>query len=479
LVDTVPPGTLPPGAVEAAAGTDMETEAEAAAAAAAAAEMATETAAETASLLAAAAAQRTAASWLKRHNIKKPAGPRVRVASFNVENLVLRYKFRSGLASCSDTFSRVDTAYSVHDMEQKKLTAAVIHDCNADVLALMEVENLTTIDYFNKAFLQPLGYRYSALVEAHDPRFINVALLSRYPIVAVRSHKDDLDRQGNFLLTRSCLEADVDVHGTPLVLYVNHFRSMRGSDDGRKDSAARRGEQAAKVAEIVADRWASVDFNGNFVVCGDLNDKNDEESAVRVLTKHPRLENVIERLPRHLQWTHHFNGDNTYSQLDYLLVSRTLAELPANIGAKPVIVRAGLPFRARKYRGPRHQVRSASFQVHSYSTHTSSAVALHSLFSSFSSFRLWAWTAPRRLTIARCTLTWSSFSPLRTRSLIRSRAHSRGPTSSTNPGTCPFQRRRWAMWWLAQGRSRRSPRPGPRSKRRQEWQRRRQRRRSL
>jgi len=296
-------------------------------------------------------------SWLKRHNIKKLSGPKVRVATFNVENLVLRYKFRSGLASCSATFTRNDTAYSVHDLDQKKLTAAVIHDCNADVLALMEVENLTTIDYFNKAFLQPLGYRYSALIEAHDPRFINVAVLSRFPILAVRSHKDDLDALGNYLLTRSCLEVDIDIHGTPFVLYANHFRSMRGSDDGRKESARRREEQAAKVREIVAARWECVGFNGNFIVCGDLNDKNDSSSSITALTRHPSLENIVERLPKHLQWTHHFNGDDTYSQLDYMLVARTLAQLPTNIAAKPVIVRAGLPYRASKYRGPRHKVR--------------------------------------------------------------------------------------------------------------------------
>lgn len=51
-----------------------------------------------------------------------------------------------------------------------------------------------------------------------------------------RSHKEDLDSFGNYLLTRSCLEVDVDVNGVVLVMYLNHFRSMRGSEDGRWES---------------------------------------------------------------------------------------------------------------------------------------------------------------------------------------------------------------------------------------------------
>lgn len=60
----------------------------------------------------------------------------------------------------------------------------MISEVDADVLCLMEVESLSTLEYFNNTFLQPLNYAYSMLVEAHDPRFINVGVLSRHPIVA-------------------------------------------------------------------------------------------------------------------------------------------------------------------------------------------------------------------------------------------------------------------------------------------------------
>lgn len=48
-------------------------------------------------------------------------------------------------------------------------------------------------------------------------------------------------------------------------------------------------QQAERVREIVESRWKDVNFNGNFIVCGDLNDRNDRLSAVRALTKHPHM----------------------------------------------------------------------------------------------------------------------------------------------------------------------------------------------
>jgi len=292
--------------------------------------------------------------WVRQNNIKKVKGPRVRVATFNTENLVARYKFRAQQPSCDDTFTRIDTAFDLHDAAQKRLTAALICDVDADVLCLMEVESLSTLEYFNVTYLKPLNYHFSMLIEAHDPRFINVAVLSRYPIVACRSHKDDLDSNGSYLLTRSCLEVDIDVFGVPLTVYLNHFRSMRGSEDGRWESAQRRIQQAERVRDIVNARWSSVHFHGNFIVLGDLNDKNDKLSAIRALTRHPHLVNVVERLPKEEQWTHHFKAEDTYSQLDYLLVSKTLATTSCNLNTKPIILRHGLARRATRYTGFRY-----------------------------------------------------------------------------------------------------------------------------
>jgi endonuclease/exonuclease/phosphatase family metal-dependent hydrolase len=59
---------------------------------------------------------------------------------------------------------------------------------DADVLALQEVENLDAPRRFNRDHLDR-PYAYEALVEGNDPRFIDVAVLSRLPIANLTSHR--------------------------------------------------------------------------------------------------------------------------------------------------------------------------------------------------------------------------------------------------------------------------------------------------
>jgi hypothetical protein len=59
---------------------------------------------------------------------------------------------------------------------------------------------------------------------------------------------------------------------------------------------------------------------------------------------------VVDRLPDAERWTHYWDSGNEYRRLDYLLLSRALAN--ANPGA-PEIMRKGQPLRASRYTGER------------------------------------------------------------------------------------------------------------------------------
>jgi hypothetical protein len=61
----------------------------------------------------------------------------------------------------------------------------------------------------------------------------------------------------------------------------------------------------------------------------------------------------VRRLPNDEEWTHFWNGGNEYRQLDYLLLSDSLAR--AHPGVRPVIWRFGLPWRATRYTGARYE----------------------------------------------------------------------------------------------------------------------------
>ena len=273
----------------------------------------------------------------------------VRVATFNVENLFARYRFRENVnPSLDDGFTRNDLAFHINDEDAKRITARAIRSVNADVLCLQEVENIGVLERLNSRYLGGMQYRHRMLIDSHDPRYIDVAVLSRYPFEFTKSHRDQRNSANTaWLFSRDCLEVDIKVNGDVLSLYVNHLKSMIRT---RAETRPRRLEQATAIRNIVNQWWSSVNFEGNFIVLGDMNDYPGAGTALGPLLNHPHLVNVVNRLPADERWTHYWAGGNQYRQLDYLLLSRLLAD--QNPG-QPGIERRGLPYRAERFNGQR------------------------------------------------------------------------------------------------------------------------------
>ncbi|MBZ5690050.1 MAG: endonuclease/exonuclease/phosphatase family protein [Acidobacteriia bacterium] len=246
------------------------------------------------------------------------------------------------------------TQFTFLDDVEKKLTAKAITALNADVLALEEVENLDVLKRFRNQRLKDMHYTYSILVDGNDPRKIDIALLSRLPIVAVRSFQHL--RDGNsFLFSRDLLEADIQVNGSLLTLFINHLKSMldkKHPDQGRKNTRDKRIRQAAEVKKIVEDRFGSESPGSkHWIILGDFNDYLGDgqgtTSGITDLVTWSEVENVVDRLPIAERWTHFFEDAEEdqprVRQLDYILLSSSLA---AENPAPPVVVRKGLCTRA-------------------------------------------------------------------------------------------------------------------------------------
>ena len=275
---------------------------------------------------------------------------KLRVATFNSENLFARYKFRENMDPLkADGFTINDLAFDLSDEDAKKITAQAIREVDADVICLQEIENLMVLERFNSRYLGRLKYKHRLLIDSHDPRQIDVAVLSRYPFSAIRTHRDERspDNPNTWLFSRDCLEVEVNANGKALSLYVNHLKSMMGGRDATKE---RREMQVARVVEIIKERWEGQDYAGNFMILGDFNDYEDAESSLKLLLEHPHLENVVNRLPEADRWTHYYAGGNTYHQLDYVLPSKALSQANPDL---PGVMRKGLPFRAERYEGER------------------------------------------------------------------------------------------------------------------------------
>ncbi len=277
-----------------------------------------------------------------------------RLATFNVENLFARYRFRSGTNPHAGVagFTINNTAFDLYDDEEKRITAAAIREVDADIICLQEIENLQVLDRFVSRYLPREGYDNRLLIDGNDPRQIDVAILSRYPIVSTRTNRHlRANRNGSRtvdLFSRDCLVADVEIKGHSLTLYVNHFKSMMG---GRPETKARRLEQVKAVKEIVDSDWKDADYIGNFVVLGDFNDYVGSGTSLNDLIKHPQLVDIGTRIPAADRWTHFWAKGGEYRMLDYILLSKALddaAERPT-----PGVMRKGLPWRAEKYKGDR------------------------------------------------------------------------------------------------------------------------------
>jgi endonuclease/exonuclease/phosphatase family metal-dependent hydrolase len=292
--------------------------------------------------------------------------PRVRIATFNVENLFARFRFDAAidpLAAVRDGWDVNETMFRLQDDDSKRLTGETIRAAQADVIALQEVENLDVLKRFRSLYLGgSRAYPYALSIDGNDPRLIDVAVLSKHPLVHFRSHQER--RSGtSYVFSRDCLEVDVRVGARRLTLFVNHLKSMLDKDDpvnGRRRTRIRRLLQCEAVRQIVVDRFGVEAGSHPFVILGDLNDylATDEqgETGIRRLVRWRQVEDVVARLPADDRWTHYFPGEGPllagYKQLDYLLVSRSLA---ARSGSRPEIIRKGLPTGATRYTGPRFE----------------------------------------------------------------------------------------------------------------------------
>lgn len=289
------------------------------------------------------------------------------VATFNLENLFTRWKFRGrrltyyksgkkkyrwvpftpkqaqaatelGFVLDKNKFERVKEPI-------RKITAKVIKAVKADVMGVQEVENLDTLRTFNTRHLRgKKKFRYPILIDSgNDPRRIDVGAFCNKEIDFIRTHQ--YLRSGRAAtFSRDCLEIHVKIGTISVPVFVNHFKSMLG---GRAATKKRRETQSEAVVKILTDRFGTNFGKEYFVIVGDLNDYmepgKEKESGLRALLESDQMENVVDRLPKDQRWTHFYKGDKSYHQLDYILISRKLAQKNPNV--KPVIERRGQPKR--------------------------------------------------------------------------------------------------------------------------------------
>jgi len=210
------------------------------------------------------------------------------------------------------------------DETATRMTAKVIDDVNADVLAVIEAEDRIALLKFHDELLEPLNARYRSamLVDGNDERGIDVGLYTKthYPIESIVSHVDDSNGHGR-IFSRDCPEYLVRTPGGATVLVlVNHLKSKIGSP---ATSNARRKEQARRVRQIYEQRRA--EGVSRIAVVGDFNDVPASDPLKPLLGAGSDLRDVFTHAKFVGDGRPGTFGNGTASQkFDYVLLSPAL-----------------------------------------------------------------------------------------------------------------------------------------------------------
>jgi endonuclease/exonuclease/phosphatase family metal-dependent hydrolase len=254
-----------------------------------------------------------------------PGAETFRVATYNLENY---------LDQPTETRPHPKSAIAKAKVRES------IRALKPDVIALQEVGSPSALDELRRSLkTEGLDFSHWEHVAGFDTN-IHVAILSRLPITARRSHTNDSYLLGGrrFRVSRGIGEVDIQV--TPrysFTLLTVHLKSRRPVPEA--DEAEQRLEEARILREIIsADLAANPD--ANLILAGDFNDTKDS-AAIRTLLGRGRHKLVDTRPaeqggadvprsssgldPRTVTWTHYYGKQDTYSRIDYVLLSPGMA----------------------------------------------------------------------------------------------------------------------------------------------------------
>jgi endonuclease/exonuclease/phosphatase family metal-dependent hydrolase len=246
-----------------------------------------------------------------------------RVATYNLQNYLT---------------TPVGTRPAKTDAAKAKIRES-IRASGADVLALQEVGGTNALFELRSALrAEGSDFPFWELVNAWDTN-IQVAVLSRWPIVARRPHTNDsfLSFGKRHYVKRGFAEVDIRV-GSDYVftLITAHLKSKLTLGDGDEQEMR---EEEATLLRAKVEASLSTRPNANLIVAGDLNDHFDSRPVRTVMGRRHALidtrpaeangddqpnSNARYPAPR-ITWTHFYAKEDSYSRIDYILVSQGMS----------------------------------------------------------------------------------------------------------------------------------------------------------
>jgi endonuclease/exonuclease/phosphatase family metal-dependent hydrolase len=282
---------------------------------------------------------------LKRPIITNPVKPRLKTLLFlsvlALSPTLLRAEtFRIAAYNVENYLDQPTESRHVKSTEAKAKIRESIRALKPDVISFEEMGTTNALLELRASLkADGLDFPYWEHVNGFDTN-IHVAVLSRFPITARRSHTNE-----NFLLdghrfnvSRGFLEVDIQVTTNySFTLLGAHLKSKRPVPEA--DEAELRLQEAKLLREKV-DAILTANPSANLVVLGDFNDTKDSKSTKTVIGQgkfklidtRPAERNGDDApipnrrySPMNVTWTYYYNVEDTYSRIDYILLSPGMA----------------------------------------------------------------------------------------------------------------------------------------------------------
>lgn len=251
------------------------------------------------------------------------AAPTFRVATFNVENYL---------------DEPTPTRHAKSPEAKAKVRESILA-LTPDVLALQEIGNTNALEELRTGLkVEGLDLPYADYLAGSDTN-VHLAILSRFPF-SVRHHRtNDQFLVGNrrFHVSRGFAELAVQVTTNySFTLLTAHLKSKRPVPQAEETELRL---QEAKLLREEIDACFANNPQVNLVVLGDFNDTPDAVSTKAIIGR--GRHKLIDTRPaerngdsaiagakaesRNITWTHYFPREDSYSRIDYILLSPGMA----------------------------------------------------------------------------------------------------------------------------------------------------------
>jgi endonuclease/exonuclease/phosphatase family metal-dependent hydrolase len=242
------------------------------------------------------------------------------VATYNVENYLVADRMVDGVYR--DAYPKPEN--------EKTALRQVIKAMAPDILALQEMGTQPFLDELLRDLKKDgVDYPYVTLLDGPDPDR-HVAVLSKVPFNDVHPHAKVpvlvMGKKDN--VKRGVLEVSFATTEGELTLFVIHLKSRRTEQKEDVEGVKRRQEEAEAVRDLILKRFPDPK-KGRFILCGDW---NDTRSSKPVKSLQKRGETVLGEILRAADsrgevWTHAYYKEDSYSRIDYFLLSADLQPL--------------------------------------------------------------------------------------------------------------------------------------------------------